>query len=114
MYNLYLYAESDTSYRRLCWYWIRNYQGIPAVSASYGIVLTLEFRFQSLLQHNAKVYLAARSKGKADKVIASLKEQTGKEPTFLELDLSDLSSVKQCAEEFLRRESELHILFNNA
>ena len=42
MPNLYLDAENDTSYRRLCWYWIRNYQGIPAVSASDGIVLTRE------------------------------------------------------------------------
>ncbi|KAH9849462.1 NAD(P)-binding protein [Lenzites betulinus] len=67
-----------------------------------------------LLQHNAKVYLAARSKEKADAAIASLKEATGKEAIFLELDLADLASVKKSAQEFLSKESELHVLFNNA
>ncbi len=69
---------------------------------------------QALLQHGAKVYLAARSKEKAETAIASLKEATGKEAIFLELDLSSLSSVKKAADEFLRKETELHILFNNA
>ena len=58
--------------------------------------------------------MASRSKDKAEKAIASLKEATGKEPLFLELDLADLSSVKKSAEEFLSKEHELHILFNNA
>ena len=70
--------------------------------------------YQVLLQHDAKVYLAARSKAKADAAIKSLKEVTGKEAIFLELDLSDLVSVKRSAEEFLSKEHELHILFNNA
>lgn len=70
--------------------------------------------FQALLQHNAKVYLAARSKEKAEKAIASLKEATGKEAIFLELDLGSLSAVKRSAGEFLSKETELHILFNNA
>ena len=67
-----------------------------------------------LLQRNAKVYIASRNKEKADKAIASLKEATGNEPLFIELDLADLSSVKKAAEEFLSKEPELHILFNNA
>ncbi len=71
-------------------------------------------RFKALLQHNAKVYLAARSKDKADAAIASLKEATGKEAIFLELDLSSLASIKKAAEEFLGKERELHMLFNNA
>ena len=69
---------------------------------------------QALLQHNAKVYLAARSKEKADKAIASLKEETGKEAIFHELDLTDLATVKKSAETFLSKENELHVLFNNA
>nr|VWO99666.1 Succinate-semialdehyde dehydrogenase (EC [Ganoderma boninense] len=69
---------------------------------------------KALLQHNAKVYLAARSKEKADKAIASLKVETGKEAIFHELDLTDLAAVKKSAETFLSKESELHILFNNA
>ena len=69
---------------------------------------------QVLLQHNAKVYLAARSRDKAEKAIASLKAATGKEALFLELDLSDLAAVQRAAAEFLSKERELHILFNNA
>ncbi|KAI0365671.1 NAD(P)-binding protein [Pilatotrama ljubarskyi] len=69
---------------------------------------------KALLQHNAKVYMASRSKEKADAAIASLKEATGKEAIFLELDLSSLASVKMAAQEYLSKEHELHILFNNA
>ena len=65
------------------------------------------------MQRNAKVYIASRNKEKADKAIASLKEATGNEPLFIELDHADLSSVKKAAEEFLNKEPELHILFNN-
>ncbi|KAI0772872.1 NAD(P)-binding protein [Trametes elegans] len=69
---------------------------------------------KALLQHNAKVYMASRSKAKAEAAIASLKEETGKEALYLELDLSGLTSVKKAAQEFLSKEHELHILFNNA
>ncbi|TBU26106.1 NAD(P)-binding protein [Dichomitus squalens] len=69
---------------------------------------------KALLQHNAKVYLAARSKAKADAAIATLKESTGKEAIFLQLDLASLASVKEAVGEFLSKETELHILFNNA
>lgn len=51
---------------------------------------------------NAKVYLAARNKAKADKAIAELKRDTGKEPIFLELDLANLRSIKKSAETFIR------------
>ncbi|KAH9917183.1 uncharacterized protein B0H18DRAFT_1035790 [Fomitopsis serialis] len=67
-----------------------------------------------LLQHNAKVYMASRNKDKATAAIQQLKEETSKEAIFLELDLSVLSSVKKAAEEFLSKEQELHVLFNNA
>ncbi|EKM50635.1 uncharacterized protein PHACADRAFT_264008 [Phanerochaete carnosa HHB-10118-sp] len=69
---------------------------------------------KALLEHNAKVYLAARSKEKAEKAIADLKECTGKEAIWLELDLASLKSVRGAAQEFLSKERELHILFNNA
>ncbi|KAI0823262.1 NAD(P)-binding protein [Trametes gibbosa] len=67
-----------------------------------------------LLERNAKVYLAARSKSKAYAAIASLKEATGRDAVFVELDLSSLASVKKAAQGFLAKEHELHILFNNA
>ena len=57
---------------------------------------------QSLLQHNAKVYIGARSQGKAEEAIKNLKELTGKEALFLKLDLGDLKAVKAAAEEFTR------------
>jgi len=69
---------------------------------------------KALLSHNAKVYIAARSKEKAEQAIADLKDQTGKEAIFLKLDLSDLNSVKAAAEEFQSQEKALHVLFNNA
>ncbi|TFY57558.1 hypothetical protein EVJ58_g6951 [Rhodofomes roseus] len=67
-----------------------------------------------LLQRNAKVYMASRSRQKAEAAIERLKTETGKEAIFLELDLGSLASVRRAASEFLSKESELHILFNNA
>ena len=46
--------------------------------------------------------------------LAALKEETGKEAIFLALDLSSLASVTVAAAEFLSKEPELHMLFNNA
>ena len=57
---------------------------------------------QALLNHNAKVYIAARNPGKANEAIKDLKEKTGKEALFLQLDLADLKSVKMAAENFSR------------
>ncbi|KAH9833169.1 NAD(P)-binding protein [Rhodofomes roseus] len=67
-----------------------------------------------LLQHNAKVYMASRSKEKAEEAIEELKKQTGKEAIFLELDLLSFPSIRAAAEEFMSKENELHVLFNNA
>ncbi|TDL27093.1 NAD-binding protein [Rickenella mellea] len=68
---------------------------------------------KALLQHNAKVYMASRSKAKAEEAIADLKKDTGKEAIFLQLDLASLDAVKKAAEEYTNKESRLHILFNN-
>ena len=57
---------------------------------------------QALLEHNAKVYIACRSQGKADLAAKELEEQTGRKAIFLKLDLADLHSVKAAAEDFLR------------
>ncbi|CCM06317.1 uncharacterized protein FIBRA_08569 [Fibroporia radiculosa] len=87
---------------------------------------------KALLEHNAKVYMASRSQEKAEAAIKELKEQTGKEALFLQLDLGCLASVRRAAEEYLRytthviaspcikaimhhsKEKELHVLINNA
>jgi retinol dehydrogenase-12 len=58
--------------------------------------------FQVLLTKNAKVYIACRDKAKGEAVVGELKEVTGKEAIFLQLDLANLKSIKAAAEEFLR------------
>ncbi|KAJ6585086.1 NAD-P-binding protein [Mycena capillaripes] len=68
---------------------------------------------KALLEHNAKVYIAARSEEKAKAAIKDLQTQTGKEAEFLLLDLADLHSIKRAAEEFTQKETQLHVLFNN-
>jgi len=72
---------------------------------------------KNLLSHNAKVYLAARSRDKAEEAIRELEQQTGKTAIWLPLDLANLRSIKTSAEEFLStcssKEEELHVLFNN-
>jgi len=67
-----------------------------------------------LLSKGAKVYIATRSVEKSQAAIEELKKETGKETIyFLRVDLSDLVSVKAAAEEFVKKESELHTLYNN-
>ncbi|KAK7018166.1 short-chain dehydrogenase/reductase family protein [Favolaschia claudopus] len=67
-----------------------------------------------LLLHNATVYLLARSPTKAASALASLKQETGKDAVFIEMDLADLKSVRRAAEEFLGREERLDLMWNNA
>ena len=57
---------------------------------------------KALLPKNATVYMASRSRQKAEEAIERLKKETGKEAKFLELDLADLKKVKQAAQDFLR------------
>lgn len=64
-------------------------------------VLLTNPREKALLNHNAKVYLAARNPDKAQAAISQLKEETGKEALYLHLDLADLASVRASAQEFL-------------
>ncbi|KAK0463675.1 uncharacterized protein EV420DRAFT_1519436 [Desarmillaria tabescens] len=70
---------------------------------------------KALLTRNARVYIACRSPEKAKKAIDHLRAECGgKEALFLPLDLASLKAVKAYAEEFLKNEKELHVLFNNA
>ncbi|KAH7879400.1 NAD(P)-binding protein [Lentinula edodes] len=69
---------------------------------------------KQLLIKGCTVWLAARSQSKAEQAIAELKEETGKEALFLELDLSDLKAVKESAEKFKRLSPTLHMLICNA
>lgn len=66
---------------------------------------------------NAKVYMMARSEDKTQEAIKDIKNSlpdSHGELHFIRLDLSDLASIKESVEEFLSREHELHLLFNNA
>lgn len=76
--------------------------------------------------------MASRSEEKAQLAINELREETGKDAIFLQLDLSSLASVRRAAETFMRyihfslrklkyrsltrcsKETELHVLINNA
>ncbi|KAF9221545.1 NAD(P)-binding protein [Gyrodon lividus] len=69
---------------------------------------------KALLQHNAKVYVAARDQVKSETAIQELKFSTGNEAIFLKLDLGNLKAVKLAAEEFLSKEARLDVLINNA
>lgn len=56
---------------------------------------------KALLEHNATVYITARSTEQGESALRDLKTETGKASVhFLKLDLADLSSVKTAAEEF--------------
>ncbi|KZO92784.1 NAD-P-binding protein [Calocera viscosa TUFC12733] len=67
-----------------------------------------------LLLKNCTVYLFCRSATKAQEAIAELKATTGKEAHFIACDLSDLPSIKACANEFISKEQRLDVLFANA
>jgi len=68
-----------------------------------------------LLSKGAKVYIATRSEEKSQEAIEEFKRDTGKDSVFfLKLDLANLVSVKAAAEDFIRKESQLHTLYNSA
>ena len=70
-----------------------------------------------LYAKSAKVYIAARSAEKAGQAIEKLKAkhpQSSGELVFLALDLGDLSTIKASADEFLKKERKLNVLWNNA
>ncbi|KAG8891923.1 hypothetical protein FRB99_003237, partial [Tulasnella sp. 403] len=83
----------------------------PRVGGNTGIG---KETIKALLLKNAKVYMASRSKAKAEQAIADLKQATGKEAIFLELDLASLDKITRAANEFKSKEPALHILFNSA
>lgn len=72
---------------------------------------------QILYSKNAKVYMLARSEEKTQKAIESIKAavpNSSGELIYLHLDLADIPSIRSTVEEFHSRESQLHLLFNNA
>ena len=76
----------------------------------------------ALAAHGAHVFLACRSKQRAEDAIerakVEIKETYPNAPAsqleFLELDLNDMNKTHQAAKEFLEKGLPLHILINNA
>ncbi|NCG21320.1 MAG: SDR family NAD(P)-dependent oxidoreductase [Rhodobacterales bacterium] len=74
-----------------------------------------EVTARELAAMGAKVYLACRSKEKAEPVVADIRSLTGNaEVHFLALDLSSLHSVRDAAKTFLALDLPLDLLVNNA
>ncbi|KAI1091354.1 NAD(P)-binding protein [Rostrohypoxylon terebratum] len=73
-----------------------------------------------LFATGATVYMATRSKERADASIQSIKascadsDATTGQLKFLHLDLSDLASVRDAARRFAQAENKLDVLWNNA
>ncbi|KAI6032762.1 hypothetical protein F5J12DRAFT_796251 [Pisolithus orientalis] len=67
-----------------------------------------------LLTKNAKVWIGCRDVGKGEAAIKDLKDRTGREAHLLKLNLANLRSIKESAESLLSKETQLHVLFNNA
>lgn len=57
---------------------------------------------------------ACRSEEKATQAIKDLKELTGKEALFLQLDLGSVKAAIKAGEELASKEEKIHLVFNNA
>jgi NAD(P)-dependent dehydrogenase (short-subunit alcohol dehydrogenase family) len=66
-----------------------------------------------LAARGAKVWLACRDEAKAVPVLRGIL-QAGGNAELLQLDLSDLDSVRVCADKVLQSAEPLHVLINNA
>ena len=69
---------------------------------------------KQLVIKGCTVFMASRSKARAEEAIKKIKMETGKTVEFMELDLQDLGQVKKAAQGFLEKEIPLDILINNA
>ena len=72
---------------------------------------------KQLLEMEAIVILACRSKERAMAAMSSLAQQVPKSATrmkFLKLDLADLESVREFSKEFKELKMPLHVIINNA
>ncbi|XP_061602224.1 dehydrogenase/reductase SDR family member 13-like [Cololabis saira] len=68
-----------------------------------------------LAKRGARVILACRSKQRGEAALEEIKrESSSNEVVFMQLDLGSLKSVRSFAETFLKSESKLDILINNA
>ncbi|HKU43659.1 MAG TPA: SDR family oxidoreductase [Polyangiales bacterium] len=82
---------------------------ITGANTGIGLVSARE-----LARRGAEVFIACRSRERAERARESIRLATGREVHWLELDLGDLDSVRRCANTFLARGVPLHVLINNA
>ncbi|KAF8435297.1 hypothetical protein BGX38DRAFT_1217602 [Terfezia claveryi] len=79
-------------------------------NAGLGKNSVLEFA-----RHGGKVYMASRTESRARQAIEEVIAQVpNAQIEYLHLDLTSLEGIKQAADEFISKESQLHILLNNA
>lgn len=68
-----------------------------------------------LARKGARVILACRNRDKAEAAIAEIQQETGStDVLYMQLDLASLKSVRCFAQTFLKTESRLDLLINNA
>ncbi|ONI70057.1 short-chain dehydrogenase [Kribbella sp. ALI-6-A] len=82
---------------------------VTGATSGIGYATALE-----LLRHNADVLIAVRNPDKAARAAAELTAAAGKAPEVVELDLADLTSVQQAAEQISKTYDRLDLLINNA
>lgn len=83
---------------------------VTGANTGIGRVTAIE-----LARRGARVVLAGRSRERTEPVLAEMRGLTGAaEPSFIELDLADLDSVRAAAQSFLDQHGPLHVLVNNA
>ena len=84
---------------------------ITGGNAGLGYQMSLE-----LANKEAHVIIACRTVSKGEKAIEKIKNSLKKEVSLevIQIDLSDLDSVKKCANTFLEKHTKLDILINNA
>lgn len=83
---------------------------VTGANAGIGLVTARE-----LARAGAHVVLACRSEAKGRAAVEAIRAEVRSDTVeFLQLDLSDLASVKRASEEFLSKGTPLHLLINNA
>jgi len=83
---------------------------ITGANTGIGRVTAIE-----LAKVGHQVFIAGRSRERTQAVLDQIQALgLGKPAIFLPLDLADLSSVRECAQQFLAMEVPLHLLINNA
>ncbi|KAM6969280.1 retinol dehydrogenase 11-like [Tautogolabrus adspersus] len=89
-----------------------NGKTVIVTGANTGIGKTTAM---DLARRGARVIMACRDRGRAEAAIKDIIQETGNnQVVFMQLDLSSQKSVRSFVENFLRSESRLDLLINNA